>query len=81
MCLLNKDAPGGNKVKILQNLKVLHFDHHHPNGNALPLRYEQLVDELTVQTWLLYHHPNFEYCTLSRWDGITDKRKYRQSDC
>ena len=38
------------------------------------------LDELTVQVWLLYHHPNFNHWTLSvcgtelRTDGQTDGR-------
>ena len=34
MCLWNMDAPGSNKVKILQNLEVLHFDPIHPLGTC-----------------------------------------------
>ena len=39
---------------------------------------EQPLDELTVQVWLPYYHPNFKYCTLFisgtelRTDGRTD---------
>ena len=29
---------------------------------------EKSLDELTVKVWLLYHHPNFKYCTLYRLD-------------
>ena len=42
------------------------------------------IDELTVQVWLLYHHPNFKYCTLCisgtelwtdrQMDGWTDRQ-------
>ena len=45
---------------------------------------EEPLDELTVQVWLLYHHPNFNYWTLfvcgtefqtdKQTDGRTDKR-------
>ena len=46
----------------------------------MSVRCEEPIDELTVQVWLLYYHPNFEYCTLFvsgtelRTDGQTDKR-------
>ena len=39
---------------------------------------EEPLDELTVQVWLLYRHPNFNYWTLFisgtklRTDGQTD---------
>ena len=46
----------------------------------MSVKCEEPIDELTVQVWLLYHHPNFKYCTLFvrgtelRTDGRTDKR-------
>ena len=30
----------------------------------MSVKCEQPLDELTVQVWLLYFHPNFKYCTL-----------------
>ena len=41
-----------------------------------------IIDELTVQVWLLYHHPNFKYCTLtvSGTELRTDKPTDRQTD-
>ena len=33
-------------------------------GHMVSAKYEQPLDELTVQVWLLYDHPNFKYCTL-----------------
>ena len=39
---------------------------------------EEPIDELTVQVWLLYHHPNFEYCTL--FVSGTELRTDRQMD-
>ena len=30
----------------------------------MSLKCEQPLNELTVQVWLLYDHPNFKYCTL-----------------
>ena len=47
---------------------------------------EEPIDELTVQVWLLYHHPNLKYCTLFvsgtefRTDRRTDKRTIRLLD-
>ena len=43
---------------------------------------EQPLDELTVQVWLLYDHPNFKYCTLfiSGAELRTDKRTERWTD-
>ena len=36
----------------------------HPQGHVMSVKWEQPFDELTVQVWLLYDHPNFKYCTL-----------------
>ena len=36
----------------------------HPQGHEMSVKCEEPIDELTVQVWLLYHHPNFRYCTL-----------------
>ena len=50
----------------------------HPQGYVMSVKCEQPLDELTVQVWLLYDHPNFKYCTLFisgtelRTDGQTD---------
>ena len=33
-------------------------------GHDMSVKCEQSLDELTVQVWLLDHHPNFKYCTL-----------------
>ena len=35
----------------------------HP-GACVSGKCKQPLDELTVQVWLLYDHPNFKYCTL-----------------
>ena len=35
-----------------------------PQGHVMSVKCEEPIDELTVQVWLLYHHQNFEYCTL-----------------
>ena len=50
-------CPCSNKVKIWQNLQVPHFDP--AQGHLMSRKCEKLSDELTVQVWLLYHHPNF----------------------
>ena len=30
----------------------------HPQGHGMSVKCEEPIDELTVQVWLLYHHPN-----------------------
>ena len=40
------------------------FDPTHPQGHGMLVKCETPIDEHTVQVWLLYHHPNFKYCTL-----------------
>ena len=42
----------------------------------MSVKCEEPIDELTVQVWLLYHHPNFKYCTLfvSGTEKRTDRR-------
>ena len=58
----------------------------HPQGLVMSVKCEEPIDELTVQVWLLYHHPNFKYCTLLvsgtelRTDRRTDKRTDGQTD-
>ena len=44
----------------------------------MSLKCEQPIDELTVQVWLLYHNPNFKYCTL--FVSGTELRTNRQMD-
>ena len=52
----------------------------HPQGYGMSVKCEEPIDELTVQVWLLYHHPNFNYWTLFvsrtelRTNGQTDGR-------
>ena len=36
----------------------------HPQGHSISVKCEEPIDELRVQVWLLYHHPNFKYCSL-----------------
>ena len=44
----------------------------------MSVKCEEPIDELTVQVWLLYHHPNFKYGILFvsgtelRTDGRTE---------
>ena len=58
----------------------------HPQGHVMSETYEEPIDELTVQVWLLYHHPNFKYCTLFvsgtelRTDKWTDKQTNGQTN-
>ena len=48
----------------------------------MPVKCEEPIDELTVQVWLLYDHPNFKYCTLfvSGTELRTHRRTDRQTD-
>ena len=51
-----------------------------PQGHGMSVKCEEPKDELTVQVWLLYHHPNLKYCTLFvSGDGIADRRTDRQT--
>ena len=54
----------------------------HPQGHVMWVKCEEPIDELTVQVWLLYHLPNFKYCTLfvSGTELRTDRRTDRQTD-
>ena len=59
----NINAPGGNKVKIWQKcLSPSFLTLPHPQGHVKSVRCEQPLDELTVQVWFLYDHPNFKCC-------------------
>ena len=52
----------------------------------MSVKCEQPIDELTVQVWLLYDHPNFKYCTLFvsgmdlQTNGQTDKQTIQTLD-
>ena len=58
----------------------------HPQGHVMSVKCEEPIDELTVQVWLLYPHPNFSYCTLFvrgmelRTDRQTDGQTNGQTD-
>ena len=47
-------------------------------GHGMSVKCEQPIDELTVQVWLLYDHPNFKYCTL--FVSGMELRTNRQTD-
>ena len=72
--------------KYGKNLDVLHFDHAPSPGHVMSVKCEEPIDELTVQVWGLYHHPNFKYCTLFvsgaelRTDGQTDRQTDGRTD-
>ena len=48
----------------------------------MSVKCEEPIHEATVQVWLLYHHPNFKYCTLfvSGTELRTDKQTDGQTD-
>ena len=58
----------------------------HPQGHGMSVKCEELIDELTVQVWLLYDHQNFKYCTLFvrgtelQTDRQTDRQTDKQTD-
>ena len=53
-----------------------------PKGHVMSVNCEEPIDELTVQVWLLYHYPNFRYCTLflSGRELPADRQTDRQTD-
>ena len=73
--------PAATKSKYGKNLsKSYILTTPHPQGHVISVKCEEPIDKLTVQVWLLYHHPNFKYCTLFvsgtelRTDGQTNVR-------
>ena len=70
--------PAATKSKYGKNLKSYILTQ--PQGHVMSVKCGEPIDELTVQVWLLYHHPIFKYCTLFvsgtdlRTDGQTDER-------
>ena len=79
MCLSITDAPGGNEVKYGKNLCPIFLTPPDPQGHVMSVKCQEpihFVDELIVQVWLLYHQPNFKYCTLfaSGMELQTDKQ-------
>ena len=58
----------------------------HPQEQVMSVKGAEPIDEVKVQVWLLYHHPNFKYCSLFvsgtelHTDGQTHRRTDRQTD-
>ena len=54
----------------------------HPQGYEMSVKCQQPLDELTIQVWLLYDHPNFKYWTLfiSGTELRIEKQTDRRSD-
>ena len=69
---------------MAKKYQVLHFDPraHSPLGHVMSVKCEEPLDELTVQFWLLYDHPNFKYFTLfvSGTELLSDRWTNRRSD-
>ena len=80
MCLWNTDAPASNKVKILQKSRSPTFWLcPTPRGMyVMSVKCEEPIDELLVQVWLLYHHPNFRYLDIALC--LKAGRNYRRTD-
>ena len=75
--------PARNKVRIWQNLLQSYIlTPPQPQGHVQSVKCKQPVGELTVQVWLLFHHPNFKYCSLSvgRMELLTDGQMDKQTD-
>ena len=68
-----------NMVKISKSYILTPL---HSQGHVMSVNCEEPIDEPTVQVWLLYHHPNFKYCTLfeSGTELRTDKQTDKQTD-
>ena len=78
-CLWNVDAHSDNKIKIWQDLEVLQFDPAPLQGNGMSVKFEEHLDEPTVQVRLLYDHLHVKYCTLyAGWEELTDRETNRQ---
>ena len=70
--------PAATEFNHGKNLRVLHFDPAQPPGTCevSEVRATHAIDELTVQVWLLYYHPNFIILQfVYKRDGITDGQK------
>ena len=78
--------PAATKSNMAKIYKSYILTPPHPQGHVMSVKCEEPIDELTVQVWLLYHHPNFKYCTLLvsgtelRTDGRTDRQTDGQTD-
>ena len=49
-----------------------------PGACAILVKCKKPRGTLTVLIWLLYHHLNFRYCTICKWDRIMDRQTDRQ---
>ena len=76
MCLWNMDASAATNSIYGKISKSYILTPPHSQGYVMSLKCEQALDELTVQVWLLYDHPNFKYWTLfiSRTELLTNGR-------
>ena len=75
----SNDAPATTKSKSNETSKSYILSPPHHEGHVMPVKCEQPLDEhLTVQVWLLYHHPSFKYCIL--YVGETELQTDRQTD-
>ena len=78
--------PAATKSSMAKISKSYILTPPHPQGHVMSVKCEEPIDELTVQVWLLYHHPNFKYCTLLvsgmelQTDGQTNRRTIRLLD-
>ena len=53
----------------------------HPQAHGMSVKCEELLDELTVQVWLLYLYQNFLLLDfVCKRDGITDRQTNRRTD-
>ena len=59
--------PAAAKLKSGKISKSQILTSTHPQGHVLSVRCEQPLDELTVQVWKLYHHPN-----LTKYGSLLD---------
>ena len=69
MCLWKRDARGRNSQNTAKISKSYILTPPHPQMHVMSVKCEEPIDELTVQVWLLYDHPNF----VCKRDGITDR--------
>ena len=74
--------PAATKSNMAKISKSYILTPPHPQGHVMSVKCEEPLDELTVQVWLLYHHPNFKYCTLlvSGTELRTDRRTNGRMD-
>ena len=65
MCLWNTDAPPRQQSQNMAKIsKSYILTPPYPQGHVMSVKCKQLLDEPTVQVWLLYDHQNYNYCTL-----------------